>query len=68
MSCLLEYSSATANDSCILLYKKTFNEAHRSIQNKLDPIASFACQTADNCSNSGIPASLTEIIKFIIIK
>ena len=68
MSCLLEYSSATANDSCILLYKKTFHEANRSIQNKLDPIASFVYQTADNCSNSLIPASLPKIIKFIIIK
>ena len=28
------------------------NEAKGSIQSRIDPFASFACKTADNCDNS----------------
>ena len=33
-------------------FKRHANEANGSTQSKIDPFASFACQTADNCNNS----------------
>ena len=36
-------------------FKRHTNEANGSTQSKIDPFASFACQTADNCNNSYCP-------------
>ena len=35
-----------------LCLERHTNEAKGSIQNRIDPFASFACQTTDNCNKS----------------